>query len=214
MGHADEPASGARRQCLPYLPLGKFTVSSNAPAAESAKKPAKSKKLIIIGAVVVLLLVVLGGGAAWFLSKRHATDEEGEAAPAKTAEPPAAPTFLPMDTMVVNLADNGGERFAQIGITLELADTKTADMVKQHMPSIRNGVLMLASQRTSDELLTREGKEKLAEDILREVSRPLGFDVSPAKGQKAAGDGDEPPSRSRKAANPVRRVLFSGFIIQ
>ncbi|WP_198673231.1 flagellar basal body-associated FliL family protein [Simplicispira lacusdiani] len=188
-------------------------MSSNAPAAESAKKPAKSKKLIIIGAVVVLLLVVVGGGAAWFLSKRNAVDEDGEAVPAKAAEPAAAPTFLPMDMMVVNLADNGGERFAQIGITLELADTKTADLVKQHMPSIRNGVLMLASQRTSDELLTREGKEKLADDILREVSRPLGFDVPAAKSQKAA-DGDEPQPRSRKGANPVRRVLFSGFIIQ
>lgn len=188
-------------------------MSSNAPAAESAKKPAKSKKLIIIGAVVVLLLVVAGGGAAWFLSKRHAADEDGEAAPAKAAEPATAPTFLPMDTMVVNLADNGGERFAQIGITLELADTKTSDLVKQHMPGIRNGVLMLASQRTSDELLTREGKEKLAADILREVSRPLGFDVPAAKSKKDSEE-DEPP-RSRKAApNPVRRVLFSGFIIQ
>lgn len=187
-------------------------MSSNAPAAESAKKPAKSKKLIIIGAVVVLLLVVVGGGAAWFLSKRHAADEDGEAAPTKAAEVVAAPTFLPIDMMVVNLADNGGERFAQIGITLELADVKTADLVKQHMPSIRNGVLMLASQRTSDELLTREGKEKLAADILREVSRPLGFDAPPAKGQKTA-EGEEPP-RSRKGPNPVRRVLFSGFIIQ
>lgn len=187
-------------------------MSSNAPAAESAKKPAKSKKLIIIGAVVALLLVVVGGGAAWFLSKRHAADEDGEGGPAKTAEPAAAPTFLPIDMMVVNLADNGGERFAQIGITLELADVKTADLVKQHMPSIRNGILMLASQRTSDELLSREGKEKLAADILREVSRPLGFEVPATKGQKNA-EGEEPP-RSRKGASPVRRVLFSGFIIQ
>lgn len=211
MGHAYAPAAGA----VPALTVPaarKFNVSSNAPAAESAKKPAKSKKLIIIGAVVALLLIVAGGGAAWFLSKRHAADEDGEAAPVKAAEPVVAPTFLPMDTMVVNLADNGGERFAQISITLELADAKTSDLVKQHMPSIRNGVLLLASQRTAEELLTREGKEKLASDILREVSRPLGFEVPATKGQKTS-EGDEQPRR-KSAPNPVRRVLFSGFIIQ
>lgn len=193
-------------------------MSSNAPAAESAKKPAKSKKLIIIIAVVVLLLVVAGGAAAWFLSQRDSGDEEGEGgAPAKASAPAVAPTFLPIDTLVVNLADNGGERFAQIGITLELADTKTADQIKQHMPSIRNSIIMLASQRTSDELLSRDGKEKLAVDIHREVSRPLGFDVPAAKGRADApkGDeGDEPPRSRKAAANPVLRVLFSGFIIQ
>jgi flagellar FliL protein len=192
-------------------------VSSNASADDSAKKPGKSKKLIVIIAAVVLLLAVAGGGAAWFLSKRHAVDEEGDAAPAKSHEPAAAPTFLPIDTLVVNLADNGGERFAQIGITLELADTKTSDLVKQHMPSIRNGIILLASQRTSDELLTREGKEKLAADILREVSKPLGFDVPTPRKRSNRNDDEEEDAqpRSRKAAaNPVRRVLFSGFIVQ
>jgi flagellar FliL protein len=192
-------------------------VSSNAAADDSAKKPGKSKKLIVIIAAVVLLLAVAGGGAAWFLSKRHAVDEEGDAAPAKSHEPAAAPTFLPIDTLVVNLADNGGERFAQIGITLELADTKTSDLVKQHMPSIRNGIILLASQRTSDELLTREGKEKLAADILREVSKPLGFDVPTPRKRSNRNDDEEEDAqpRSRKAAaNPVRRVLFSGFIVQ
>lgn len=82
-----------------------------------------------------------------------------------------------MENMVVNLADPGGDRFAQVGITLELADAKTGELVKSFMPSIRSNVLLLVSQRSTEELLTREGKEKLAVDIRREVSRPLGFTV-------------------------------------
>ena len=187
-------------------------MSSNASADDSAKKPGKSKKLIVIIAVVVVLLAVAGGGAAWFLSKRHAVDEEGEAAPAKSHEPAVAPTFLPIDTLVVNLADNGGERFAQIGITLELADTKTSDLIKQHMPSIRNGILLLVSQRTADELLAREGKEKLAADILEEVSAPLGYGANAKKRSRDEDADEDSPRTSRKS--PVRRVLFSSFIIQ
>lgn len=196
-------------------------MSTNATAAESAPKPAKSKKLLIIGAVVILLLVIAGGAAAWVMFSRQALDEEGGESGAKAAAPAAAPTFLPMETMVVNLADPGGERFAQIGITLELQDAKTADTVKQYMPSIRSGILMLVSQRNSDELLMIEGKEKLAADIAREVARPLGF--TPAKAAAPRVDVDEADDgydeevarkRRREAKNPVRRVHFSGFIIQ
>lgn len=195
-------------------------MSANPPAAA----PVKSKKMLVIIIGVVLLIVLAGGGAAaWFMTRSHAEDEEGAASarPAKEA-PKVAPTFLPLENMVVNLADPGGDRFAQIGITLELEDAKTADQVKLYLPSIRSGILMLVSQRTSAELLQREGKEKLATDILREVSRPLGYTVPTERERARAaaaaeqdGEADERPApRKRQERNPVQRVLFSNFIIQ
>ncbi|WP_422845283.1 flagellar basal body-associated FliL family protein [Acidovorax sp. M2(2025)] len=192
-------------------------MSANTPAAAA---PAKSKKMLIIILGVVAVLVIGGGAAAWFLmSRSHADDEEGSAAPAHKEAPKVAPTFLPLENMVVNLADPGGDRFAQVGITLELDDAKTAEQVKQYLPAIRSGILMLISQRTSSELLQREGKEKLANDILREVSRPLGFSVPTERerARAAAADKEEDPEerpRRRVERNPVRRVLFSSFIIQ
>jgi len=187
-----------------------------------AAPPKKSKKLIVIAAIV-LLVVVLGGAAAWFfLSQRHAADEDEEGgAPraSQSATPKAPPTFLPLESMVVNLADPGGDRFAQIGITLELDDAKVAEQVKAYMPSIRSSVLLLVSQRTSDELLTRDGKEKLAADVRREVLRPLG--IAPPKPTKRSTprdeddyDDEEPPRRRAEPNNPVRQVLFSSFIVQ
>ena len=191
-------------------------MSANTPAAA----PAKSKKMLVIIIGVVAVLVIGGGVAAWLISSRsHADDEEG-AAPARKEAAKVAPTFLPMENMVVNLADPGGDRFAQIGITLELDDAKTAEQVKLYLPTIRSGILMLISQRTSAELLQREGKEKLASDILREVSRPLGYPVATERDRARAaaadkdGDEDERPARRRTERNPVHRVLFSSFIIQ
>jgi flagellar FliL protein len=192
-------------------------VSAKPEAAEGAK-PAKSKKmLIIIGAVLVLVLG--GGGGFFYISKqRAAAAEEGEdggshAKPAAKAEHKGVPpAYLPLDNMVVNLADPGGERVAQIGITLEVVDAHASDSVKAYMPTIRSGILMLVSQRTAEEMLKPEGKAKLAKDILRETSIPFG------------GGDDEPEEEStttkkkkKKAPAveyPVTGVLFSSFIVQ
>ena len=177
--------------------------ASNSAAAPA---PAKSKKLIVIGAVVAVLVVAAAAVLLLMTSKSN-EDVYGDEAPAKAAS--VVPTFLPLENMVVNLADAGGDRFAQVGITLELQDEATASLVKQYMPSIRNGILMLVSQRTAEDLLQREGKEQLAADILREVTRPLGVSKS-----RVEADDEEVDERPRRRASPVRRVLFSSFIIQ
>ena len=191
-------------------------MATTPPAADAAPQPAKSKKLLIIGAVVALLLVIAGVAAVLLMSSRAGAEEDGQEDGVQSSAPAAAPTFLPLENMVVNLADPGGERFVQVGITLELRDAKVAESVKQYMPSIRSGILMLLSQRHSDELLMREGKEKLAADIAREVARPLGFSAPKAVVPNEDEDEEEAAARQRRkeAKNPVRKVHFSGFIIQ
>lgn len=187
-------------------------------ANTSAAAPAKSKKMLVIIIGVVLAVLIIGGAAAvWLVSRQANADEDGAGRQAAKA----APTFLSVDNMVVNLADPGGDRFVQIGITLELADDKTVDQVKSYLPSIRSGILMLVSQRTSGELLQVEGKEKLALDIRQEVSKPLGFGAAPARARSDADDAEanseaeeDRPSPRRLDRSPVRRVLFSSFIIQ
>lgn len=190
----------------------------SAPAAAEASAPpkAKGKKMLVIIMAVVLLLVLGGGG--WFFFLRHPATEDGdEAAPAahSSAKAAAPPVFLPMDNMVVNLADSGGEKFAQVGITIGVVDQHTSDAVKAYLPTIRSAVLLLISQRTSDELLTKEGKEKLAHEILREVSTPLGYEVDEPEDEAA----DAAPKKKAKkkhvaSASPIVSVLFSSFIIQ
>ena len=189
---------------------------SDAPA--EGAKPAKSKKLMVIVLAAVVLLAAAGGGA-WFMLKPKPDEGDGEVVKAKA--PAAPPTYLPLESVVVNLADPGGDRFVQIGITLEIADAKSGEMVKSFMPAIRSGILMVVSQRTTQELLQLEGKEKLAADIKREVSRPLGFEIAeeaeaeeqPAAKKPAKGKAEKKPKKKTEA-NPVQRVLFSSFIVQ
>lgn len=185
---------------------------ATAPEAAEGAPPKKSKKMLIIGIAVAVLLAA-GGGAFWFIKQRNAAAEEGEEAQAEAkAEKAAPPAYLPLDNMVVNLADPGGDRVAQVGITLVVVDAKASDAVKAYLPTIRSGVLMLISQKTATELLTAEGKTQLAKEVLREALAPFGG------GQEEEEEAsDEKPKKKKKAASadmPVTGVLFSSFIVQ
>ncbi len=195
-------------------------MSAKPEAEEAPKAPAKSKKLLIIIVGVVFLLVALGGGAFFYISKQRAAAAEGDGAGAteKAAaheEPKKPPTYLPLDSMVVNLADPGGERVAQVGITLEVVDAHGVDSVKAFLPTIRSGILMVISRRTAAELLTPEGKQQLAKDVLRETALPFGGGNDAEHGEKPAN----PKKQKDKAKSdhvdmPVVGVLFSSFIVQ
>ena len=203
-------------------------------ATEVPKKKGSKKMLIIIGAAVLVLAI--GGGAAVYMMKKKAAEaaaaaaaeEDGDDGGNAAAHAPAAkkeghgavPTFLPIDPFVVNLADREHERFAQIGVTLQVDDAHVAEQLKLYMPAIRNGVLMILAHKSSEELLDRAGKEKLAAEIMREAVRPLGIEIEDedADEHKAADEdkGSKKKKKKKKAAehNPVEHVHFSSFIIQ
>ena len=173
-------------------------------AAAETPAPAKGKKkLILIIAVVALVLAGGGGAAAVMLKKKAHAEAEGEdsdetRAPARAAvahDPKAVPVFVPLDPFTVNLADREAERYAQIGITLEIDDAKTGDQIKAYMPAIRNNILMAIADRSAAELMGREGKAKLAEKVRIETSRALGYDVSDAEPEVLFSCAWPPPAR-------------------
>ena len=209
------------------------------PVADGAPPKKGKKKLIIIVAAALILLGGAGGGY-FFMAKKKAEaaaaaaaeEDTEEAAPVKKAAkdgPKGAPTYVPLDAFVVNLADKESDRFAQIGVTLQVDDTKVADEMKVYMPAIRNGILMVLAHKTSEQLLKRSGKEALAEEIMREAARPMGIEVHDPNDEEAVShkeadnDEDEAPAKASKKKkkkkrkpvhNPITNVHFSTFIIQ
>ena len=182
-----------------------------APAAPAEAAPKKSRKLLYILIGVVVLALAGAGGALFILKKNTAEDgEHAEEATAKPLDAKSAPTFLPLENMVVNLADAGGNRFVQVGLTLQLADAHTNDAVKAFMPSLRSQILVLISQRTSEELLQVQGKEKLAADIIATIAKTMGYPAPKAGAAKAK---DAKDAKDAEPA-PVQAVLFSSFIVQ
>lgn len=208
----------------------------SAPAAAPAEgeaPPKSKKKLIIIIVAAVLVLVIGGGAAAFFMMKSHAdaeaAAEEGEDAEhaepvkkAKKAEPKkdenaGPPTFVPLDPFVVNLADKDVERYAQVGINLQVDDPKVAEQMKVYMPAIRNAVLMILSHKSAEDILSNEGKKKLADEIRREAARAMGYEIEDP--QEEEPEEEEAPRKKKKkkkveSYNPIVQVHYSNFIIQ
>ncbi len=217
-------------------------MSTAATATEApVAAPAKGKKKLIIIIAAVLAVVLIGGGAgAYFMMKKSAAAAEaaaaadgeeggaahaGDHAPAKSGgkkDAAHAPVFVPLEPFTVNLADREAERYAQIGVTLEIEDAKIGDQIKAYMPAIRNNILMAIADRTAADLMGRDGKTKLAQRIVRETSRALGYAVEDEPGEDAAAAEDEhapakKPAKKKKKSNeplPVKAVHFSNFIIQ
>jgi flagellar protein FliL len=187
--------------------------ASDAPPAGGGKK-----KLVII-VVAVLVLVLVGVAALLLLKKKPVEDEEGEDAHVEAVshaapKPGTPPVFVPLDPFTVNLSDKDVDRFAQIGITLEVVDAKFADQLKAYMPAIRSNVLMVLAHKTSVELLTQEGKEQLAREIMRESVRPLGIELDDEDEDSSADAPKKKKKKKRAVQSPVTQVLFSSFIVQ
>jgi flagellar FliL protein len=208
-----------------------MSAAAAAPAAEAAPKKGKKKLIIII--VAVVLLLVVAGGAAVFMMKKKAADEAAAAAAEDGGEDTAhvekkakkehkkddkhtAPTFVPLDPFVVNLADRDVDRFAQIGITLQVDDPHASEEIKAYLPAIRNNILLLLSRKTSQELAGAEGKEKLARQVLRAAVLPMGIELEDEDEAEAAPAGTKKKGKHRDTVDdaPIKAVQFSSFIIQ
>lgn len=162
-------------------------MSSTAPAAPAAA-PAGKKKTLVLVAVAVVALAASGGGAYFFLKSK--APEGGQAAAAAPA-PKKPPVFQALDAFTVNLHDAESDHYLQAGITLELADPETQKALADAMPILRGKLILLLSSKRAEELLPKEGKVKLAAEIVEEVKKLLG--------ERGKG---------------VNEVHFSSFVIQ
>lgn len=95
--------------------------------------------------------------------------------------------------LVVNFDDTQAVRFLQLQIDVMARDEKVLESVKQNSPAIRNNLLMLMNNRDYKTLMTREGKEALRQECLKEVQRIL---------QKETG------------SPGVEDLYFSSFVVQ
>jgi flagellar FliL protein len=135
-----------------------------APAAanESTPGPAKKSRKLLWIILVVLLLAGAGGGAWYYFHSHSAPDAKHEAA----AEKKPTPTFVTLEPFTVNLLEEGGDHYLQVGIVFQVSDGKVVDTIKTYMPILRNRILLSLSSKHPSEIATLEGKQKLVAELV------------------------------------------------
>ena len=83
-------------------------------------------------------------------------------------------TLFPLETFIVNLADEGGKRYLRVTMDLELsANTVEADL-KQRLPQMRDSILMVLPSKRFTEIRTIEGKIGLRNEVIANLNDILG----------------------------------------
>jgi flagellar FliL protein len=162
-----------------------------APAADAhGEKDAKGGKPILLYALVVLNMLVVGGvGFMVYAGRKHdqanatalekaanglvkegdAKHEGGEAKGEHGAIDEEGQEFIgktiPMETFLVNLSGNRGNKLLKVNMDLELEGGKIAEEIDKRKPQIRDIIIILLSSKTYAQLSSPEGKEYLRDEI-------------------------------------------------
>ncbi|WP_457626369.1 flagellar basal body-associated FliL family protein [Persephonella sp.] len=148
---------------------------------EQEEQPKGGKKKLIILLVVLLLLIGGGGGAAYkFLvldkQKKNQEENKAEKIQEEIRNVENIGIMFEVGTFVVNLSDKDADRYLKVTVILEIENEQVKQEVEKRLPQIKDSITTLLLTKTSRELRTAEGVERLKEEILRRVNAilPLG----------------------------------------
>ena len=136
---------------------------------------------IVLGVILVAALSMLG---TWFMLKDKlsdpsdmAVDELEMADPVVTVDQGEAMYFEMIQPFIVNYALGGRSRFLQVELSLLTRDVEALDAVETHSPLIRNNLLDVFSVQNLDELVSAEGKQKLADELTEAIQSILDVEI-------------------------------------
>jgi flagellar FliL protein len=147
---------------------------------ENTQAKSKGNKLWI---AIALLSFLVAGDLAFralgYFKGKPPAEPGAPAGPEVTQGSAAAPgkkgevkSTLPLEPFLVNLADKDEIRFAKATFQLGLGE-KSGEEARDpvSMAGMRDTIISILSSKTSDQILTIEGKDKLREEIRERLNR-------------------------------------------
>jgi len=167
--------------------------------AGKGKGKGKLILLILVALVALLLVVGLSAGATWWVLNK----DQPEASAAELSTEPTVEHVAPtgpraiyenlVPAFVVNFEHAGRQRYMQVSVALMSRDQAALDALKEHMPVLRNRLVMLFSEQQFSVLSTAVGQKLLRLQATASVQELA---------QKEVGK------------LTVEQVLFTNFVLQ
>lgn len=177
-----------------------------------AAPPSRQKglsKIVLLSIIVLVLFIGTGTGLGLYFAGvfggggegevqlgpdgKPVLGEDGKPVLVKPEAPPKPPIYIAMEPLVVNFERNGRIGFMQAQIQLMTREPTAQAAVSQHLPVIRNNLLLLLSSKKYEDVASREGKEQLRAEALAEINKVLD---------------------QFKVEHKVEDLYFTGFVMQ
>lgn len=139
-----------------------------------AKLAIFENKAILLGVIVIAQALVAFGLTQFLILPRLGVQDAslgGEAvAEVEEHDPMDMGVLVGLEEIIVTLAgDAKRPRYLRIGVSIEVKDQMTADIVATRLPQLRDIVIMTLSNKTAEELAYPEGKKGLRDEIFRRI---------------------------------------------
>ncbi len=131
------------------------------------------KKLLLLGLLLLILLLAGGGGAYFFLFAKKEEEEKPEAPKPEIAPETVGIMYKLEPAFIVNLADPEVTMYARVSITLEVSSQEVIPEIQKREPIIRDAIIEILSNKTSNELRSPEGREQLKLEIIKRINTIL-----------------------------------------
>lgn len=124
----------------------------------------------------IVLMAVLGvaiiSGAGFYLFKKGNSGPSGPSVKQKQEE---ASPLIALDPFILNLADPG--RFLKMTLEVEVAGPDGATLVNTRKAQLRDAIITLLGNKTSDDISTADGKMQLKDELILRINQELGRPV-------------------------------------
>ena len=139
---------------------------------EEAKRSKKKKGKGLIIIIIVVIAVLAGGGGAFFFLSKSGGDKGQKKGKEDVKKDESV--MLALDPFVVNLNDPGASKFLKVSMQIELSGPAILEIAKGKTPQIRDAIINLLTSKTSDALMSPEGKLQLKDEINLMANQILG----------------------------------------
>lgn len=126
-------------------------------------------------------------------SQAQTTTETTHTEPARTQPTNEKPFFVELAPFTVTLNQNGRSRILYVGITLQVADKDSSELLKEYQPVVRDRILHVLSLQDPQTVHTPAGRQSLEQQLNETLSNPY----------PPAGIGPK-----------INHVLFTTFVVQ
>ena len=129
--------------------------------------------MFLVIAVMLILTIGLAGG--FFMMWGKLSEINNQAPPTanmdinQSSMAQLGPLF-PLETFIVNLADEERSRYLRITMDLELVEATDSEKLNQRLPQIRDRILMILPSRRFEEIASMEGKTALRDEIINKLN--------------------------------------------